>query len=553
MLREVRLLAPVLAPVLALVLALGACNAPDRGPRFRAAGADAPRAGGTLRFSTKDAMTSLDPAIANDEVSLWTLHALVDTLVGFEPGGTRLIPELAERWELSPDGRTYRFWLREGLRYADGTPIVAADLEHALERPLSLADSPFAQLLAGIEGAADVIDRRAQDCTGIRAHGDRELEIRLVAPNAAFLYMMAMKFAAPLPRAYVARAGTPMRRPLASGPYQVEEWSEGTRVVLVRNPHYRDPDRQRIERIVMLENIPRDVQFLMFERGELDTAERLGAPDLIWLLGRQDWAPYVQRVAQTNVYGARMNVRAPPFDDRRVRQALNYAVNKDYMVKLLAGTAVPSHGILPPGMLGRDEALPPYPHDPAKARALLAEAGHGSGLVIDYAVHDDEETLKIASSMQADLAAVGVTMKISMMSFPTLYPLITKDKGGAPFSYMGWTADYPDPRAFIDLKFHSQQINEDGGSLNDTFYANPELDRLLDEARVERDLERRAALYRRAERILYDDAPWIWSYHQVMTEVSQPYVRGYKPHPIWLRDFTTAWLDLGPDGEPVRR
>lgn len=565
MLCAVRLLAPTSMPAprpaaalgaalgAALVLALAACNAPDRGPRFRAAGADAPRAGGTLRFSTMSALTTLDPAIANDDLSLGILHALADTLVAFEPGGTRIVPGLAERWELSPDGRTYRFWLRDGLRYADGTAIVAADLEHAIERPLALPDSPFAQLLAEVEGAADVLEKRQQDCAGIRAIGERELELRLTVPNAAFLYILAMKFTAPLPRAYVARAGGQIRAPLASGPYQVEAWSEGTRLVLARNPHYRDPARQRPERLVMLENIPRDVQFLMFERGELDTAERLSTPDLLWLLGRADWAPYTRRMAQMNVFGARMNVRAPPFNDRRVRQALNYAVNKDYMVKLLAGTAVPAHGILPPGMLGRDEALAPYPHDPAKARALLAEAGHGAGLVLEYPVHDDEEARKIAASIQADLAAVGVTMKISVMAFPTLYPLITTDKGGAPFSYMGWNPDYPDPRALIETKFHSKQINEDGISLNDTFYANPELDRLLDAARVERDAVQRAALYHRAERILYDDAPWIWGYHQLITEVSQPYVRGYQLHPIWARDFTTAWLDLGPDGERLAR
>lgn len=539
--------------LLALALALIACDPPDRGPRFRPAGATSPKAGGTLRFSSKDPLTTLDPAFAQDEVSLWTLHALVDTLVDFEPGGTRLIPRLAERWEISDDGKRYRFWLREGLRYADGTPIVAADLEHALERSLTLADAPFAQLLEGLEGASDVIQKRAQDATGIRANGERELELRLRQPNAALLYFLAMKFTAPLPRAYVAGAGGRVRTPLASGPYRVGEWSEGRRIVLERNPHYRDPDRQRPERIVMLESVPRDVQFLMFERGELDTAERLSPPDLIWLLGREDWAPYRQRIAQMNVFGARMNVRAPPFHDRRVRQAFNYAVNKDHTTKLLAATTTPAHGFVPPGMLGHDATLAPYPCDPAKARALLAEAGHASGLEVEYAVHDDEEARRIAASMQADLKAVGVTMKISVLSFPMLVQLVGRDRGGAPFSYFGWSADYPDPRAFLDANFHSRQISEEGGSMNNTFYANPELDRLLDEAAVELDPERRAALYRRAERILYDDVPWIWNYHQVFTEVSQPYVRGYRLHPIWLRDVTTAWLDLGPDGAPVPR
>src|SRR5205814_7657669 len=129
----------------------------------------------------------------------------------------------------------------------------------------------------------------------------------------------------------------------------------------------------RPERIAMLENVPRDVQLLMFERGELDLAERLSTGDLAWLRGRTDWAPYVHVEAMLNAFGARMDVRRKPFDDRRVRQALNYAVNKDYTTTLLARTTTPSHGILPPGTPGRDDALHPYPHDPARARALLAE------------------------------------------------------------------------------------------------------------------------------------------------------------------------------------
>ncbi len=539
--------------LLALALALIACNAPDRGPRFRAAGAASPQAGGTLRLSMRDAVRSLDPAYTYDEASQWVLHAMADTLVDYEPGSTRLAARLAERWERSSDGRTYRFWLRDGLRYADGTPIVAADFKHALERTLSRADSPFQSFLQDVDGAADLIARKAEGCRGIRVRGERELEIALASPNPAFLSILAMKVAAPLPAAHVRAAGDELRRrPLASGPYRLAAWSEGERLVLERNPHYHDPARQRPERIVILENVPRDVQFLMFERGELDLAERLSAPDLLWLRGRADWAPYLQAQVQMNALGARFDVTRKPFDDRRVRQALNYALNKSYTTKLLTGTTTPAHGILPPGVPGRDDDLPPYPHDPAKARALLAEAGYGAGLRLRYTTIPDEEAGKLAASMQADFAAVGVELEIQLLSFPAYLTQVGKREGGLPFSYQGWIGDFPDPIAFLDAKFHSSRISDEG-SLNDSFYANPELDRLLDAARAELDPEARAAMYRRAERILYDDAPWIWNYHQMMIEVHQPYVRGYRLHPIWLRDLTTAWLDLGPDGEPVRR
>jgi ABC-type transport system substrate-binding protein len=128
----------------------------------------------------------------------------------------------------------------------------------------------------------------------------------------------------------------------------------------------------------------------------------------------------------------------------------------------------------------------------------------------------------------------------------------TGRRDGPPFSKGAFLADFPDPADFFDATFHSRSISEENSN-NTSFYASPELDALLDAARGEPDTGKRDAMYRRAERILYDDAPWIWDYHQWMTEVTQPYVRAYEPHPVWIRDYTRVWLDLGPSGERVPR
>ncbi len=241
----------------------------------------------------------------------------------------------------------------------------------------------------------------------------------------------------------------------------------------------------------------------------------------------------------------------PPFNDRRVRQAFNYAADKDHVVKLLNRGAVASHGLLAPGVLGRDDTLAPYPHDPAKARALLAEAGYANGLSVDYTTTSDDEALTLAASLQSDLREIGVDMHVTVLAWGTYVTTIGKPDG-APFSLGSWSGDFADPVAFFDPRFHSRAITSEN-SVNDTFYANPELDALLDAARVEPDTARRAAIYKRVERILYDDAPWISSYHRLSTEVTQPYVRDYTPHPVWFRDYTSAWLDLDPDGKPVPR
>ena len=537
----------------ALAAALAAaCSPPDRGPRFRPAGATTPRDGGTLRFAVKDQVRTLDPTIANDEVAAYVLHPLFDTLVDFSPDGLDLVPRLAERWEISPDGRVYRFELRPGARFSDGAPITAAHVKYSLERALATADSPFAEYLGDIDGAREVIDGKAAACAGIIADTDHRLVIRLARVDPALLDVLAMPFSTPQRREHTTAAGDQLRRlPDATGPYELASWDEGNRIVLRRRPSYDQPARSHLAEIVMLENVPRDTQFQMFERAELDAAEKLAAPDYLFVMAEPAWQPYLHRSVGMNAFGSRMNVRVKPFDDRRVRQALNYALDKQHTARLLNATTVPAHGILPPGMLGRDPDLAPYPHDLARARALLAEAGYPGGLDLDYLTTNDEETEKVAGSLQSDLAQAGVRVHISVVSWATWQTACGKPDG-APFAFTSWTADFPDPTNFLDPRFHSRSIRASNSS-NDSFYANPELDALLDAARGELEPIRRAALYRRAERILYDDAPWIWDYHRQATEVIQPYVRGFRPHPIWTRDYTSAWLDVGPDGSPVAR
>ena len=544
---------------LVVVLALVACDSTAPGPEWRAAGNARPRDGGTLRFAINGQIATLDPTIGYDDYSGYGLHPLFDTLLGYDPSspsdpakGLALVPHLAESWEVSADGLTYTFQLRPGLQYADGTPIVAADFAYSLERAISTADSPFGPMLADVVGAAELRAGTARHATGITAVDARTLRLQLGQRGVALPYVLTMAFSTPQRSDHVAAAGTALRRELlANGPFMFEQWDEGRRLRLRKNPKYWAAESIHLDAIEVLENVPRDTAYLMFQRGELDSCDKLAAPDYIALRANPLWQGFVFQRAIMNAYGARMNVRVKPFDDRRVRQALNYAVDKEHLVKLLHGAAVASHGLLSPGMFGRDDQLAPYPHDPAKARALLAEAGYAGGLELEFLTQDDFEAETIAESIQGDLAEIGVRVRITKLEWAT-YTTLIGAANGPPFSLATWTGDYPDPTDFFDAVFHSRMIADDNSN-NSSFYSNPELDALLDRARGETDPATRAAMYRRAERILYDDAPWIWGYHQMLTEVVQPYVKGYAPHPVWLRDFTTAWLDLGADGERVKR
>jgi peptide/nickel transport system substrate-binding protein len=195
--------------VLAMLLGLACCTG-DRGPQYRAAGNASPRNGGVLRYATPYNVSTLDPAIAYDEVSWPVLHALFDTLVDYtssvDGNGLGLAPRLAERWTVSPNGLVYTFTLRRSLTFSDGSPVTASDFVYSLQRVRDMADSPFAAMLGEVER--------------ISAQGDRELVIELQRPNAAFIYLMAMPFSTPLSRAHVQRTGDALRsQPLGTGPF----------------------------------------------------------------------------------------------------------------------------------------------------------------------------------------------------------------------------------------------------------------------------------------------------------------------------------------------
>lgn len=536
-----------------LAVAGAACREREAGPRFRGAGAAGPRAGGTLTFSAPAGLPTLDPAIAYDEISAFCLHHVYDTLLGYpsdaDPAAAvRLAPHLADRYTVSPDGLVYRFHLRAGAQFSDGTPLTADDFVFAWRRVLRTPASPFPGFLAPIDGAEAYAARARDDVPGLRADGDT-LEVRLTSPDAAFVYVLAMPFTTPLRAAVTAAHGDDLRRTVVgTGPFVVAAWREGEALELARNPRYWDAPRPYLDRLVFRENLPRGAAFLEFMRGDVDVIDRLAPADWLAIRDQPGWQPYVRVEPQLSTFGARMDVRRPPFDDVRVRRALNFAVDKDRQVRVLHGLGVAAHGMLPPGMLGRDDALAPYPHDPARARALLAEAGYGGGLDLEYVTVQEEYAVRLAQLMQADLAEVGVRVSLKVMSFATFLEAVASPDGPA-FSYTSWLIDYPDPSNFLDARFHSRGI----GATNDGGYARPEVDRLLDSARAVADPAARARAYQAVERLLFDDAPWIWGYHPQIAEVVQPYVRAVRPHPVWVHDFTSAWLDLGPRGQRLHR
>jgi ABC-type transport system substrate-binding protein len=232
-----------------------------------------------------------------------------------------------------------------------------------------------------------------------------------------------------------------------------------------------------------------------------------------------------------------MNCELPPFDDVRVRRAINYAVDKKKLLRLINGRGVLARGILPPSMPGYQTGLQGYPHDPRRARKLLHEAGYGNGFSTTLWVQLDEDSLRLAQGVQQDLRAVGIGLTIRPLAWAPFLQKI-RQRGEVPFFRLAWQADYPDPSNFLETLLHSGNRVAN----NHTFFSDTEFDGLLDSAAGRVDPEIRKGILQAAERRAVDAAPWVFLYHPLSYVIVHPRVRDLQLHPLRPLRFNRVWL-----------
>lgn len=493
-------------------------------------------AGPYLRLADQDDVPTLDPARGYDTSSWQFEEMLFNTLVSYD-AQSHLVPELATGWEVSPDRRTYTFHLRRDVRFTNGRPLVAADLRYSIERVLSpRTRSQGAEFFRVIRGADQCSDTRC-DVPGIETPGPYTIVFHLRVFDPLFLDKLAMPFAAAVPAEAVARWGEDFaRHPVGSGPFMLKEWISGQRLLLVRNPHYFVRGVPRLAGVLRLVGVNDQLAWLKYEAGELDVANIPPAefPRVIRDPRYQSLLRHVTTMA-TNYLG--MNCRMKPFTDRRVRQAMNYAVNKKKLLELINNRGVVAHGFLPPNIPGYDGALPGYPFNPQRARRLLSAAGYPHGFTTTLWVRSDDTALHLAQSIQQDLADVGVHAGIKAIAWGPFLEAV-RTPGLVPSFLLGWQADFPDPSNFLEVLLDSKNI----GSNNDTDYDNPKVDALLAEAARTIERAQRFRLLHMAERVAFADAPWVFLYHPVSYVIVSPRVRDFHLHPLRPARYDHVWL-----------
>ncbi len=465
------------------------------------------RTGGVLRRLWSDPPT-LDPHLSGDTRSAGVVVEIFSGLVALNTD-LQLVPDVADRWEISNDGKTYTFYIRDNARFHDGKPITASDFKWSLERAASPdTASPVADTyLSDIVGVQDVLEGNTTDISGVRVIDDRTLQIEIDAPKAYFLAKMTYPTAYVLDRENVDAGGSSWTdAPNGSGPFRLAEYRVGEVIVLERNENfYLEPPH--LDSVIM--NLAGGQSMAMYENDEIDITS-VGLFELDRVLDPTEPLNKELVIAPPSftTFYIGFNATEPPFDDPKFRQALTHAVDKDLIANEVLSTLVtPAYGVLPPGFPGYNANLEGLQFDPDLARQLLSESKYADAdtrprIVVTVPGTGGSIGLDMEVVIEMWRQELEVEVEIQQVEWATYLQDLNANKFQA-FGGSGWQADYPDPQDFLDILFHTDSKQ------NHTSYSNPELDAILEQARTEPDVERRVELYHQAEDLIVQDAPML--------------------------------------------
>ncbi|MBN1580484.1 MAG: peptide ABC transporter substrate-binding protein [Anaerolineae bacterium] len=459
---------------------------------------------------------TLDPAITQDSTSHQFVNLLFSGLVTLD-ANLQVVPDLAERWEIDDSGTVYTFYLRKNLQFHNGRQLTANDVRYSLERACDPKRGSVQRAQSYLNDIVGVMSRtmgEANEIEGLKVVDDLTLQITIDAPKPYFLAKLTYPTSFVVNRENVEDTSRNwLSQPVGSGPFKMDQNSVNRMVLAAFDEYYRG--RPKLDRVIFEY---RGDQMNKYERGELDVIE-VGAGNIDRVLDPNDPLNAELRVvSQLDVWYIGFNTTIPPFDDRNVRRAFALATNKQGIADIVYNkTVLPAKGILPPGMPGYDPDFDGLPYDPDLAVNEIYEStfGDASELPPIVLTVTGAETGEMLAAMYQEV--LGVEIEVQVVDWGVF--LTGLDAQQYQMFSLGWIADYPDPQNFVDLLFHSNS------AYNHSAYSNIELDALVEAARVEQDNEKRMQLYRQAEALLIEDAPWIPLYHSGGYYLVKPYVK----------------------------
>ena len=477
---------------------------------------------------------TLDPALATDVPSGRAVAYVFDGLTRFTPDA-RLEPALAERWEVSPDGKVYTFHLRRGVRFHDGTPFVARHVVQSFQRvldPATKSTGPW--VLYPVDGARAFADGKAQSIRGLQAPDDSTLRITLERPVAIFLKLLAMPVASIVPDSVAADF---RENPIGTGPWKFVEWRHDDYLLFARNAEYFDgpPKTDSLRARIIREA---STAVAEFEVGNVDLLYVPEAESRRWE-ETDERSAMLESAPALRLWYIGINTTRGPLRDVRVRQAINHAIDVGVILeRLVGGRGSLAAGVIPPVLEGADTTRRPYAHDVNRAKQLLTEAGFPNGIDIELWHSEDATFSRVAQSIQSYLAEAGIRARLVQREAAAMRAAARN--GETDMVLKDWYADYPDAENFLYPLLHTANHGIGG---NVSFYSNPAFDRLVDQSRVELDSARRISLYRQADSIAFVDAPMAFLFFYNELYAVQPWVSGFEVPVIFNgQRWTTAEL-----------
>ena len=478
---------------------------------------------------------SLDPHVATAAYDFRIAVNIYDGLVRNKPGTLEIEPALATEWTISEDGLTYTFTLREGVKFHDGSDFNAEAVKFNFDRMLD-ETHPF------YETGPFPLSFQFSSIEEVRVIDPLTVEFTLSEPFAPFMSNLASPTGLIVSPAAVAQFGKDYgRNPSGTGPFRFEEWESNARVVVSRNADYWD-GAPPLEAVVFRPITDANTRVAEMLSGGIDVLLET-PPDNVATFS-QDANFTVHETTGPHVWYVMLNMKDGPFTDQRVRQAVNYAVNKESLVEnVLQGTASVSAGPIPSAFnWAYNEEVQPYPYDPERARQLLAEAG-AEGAEVTFLVTEGGsgmlDPVPMGTAIQADLAAVGLNVNIETYEWNTFLAEVNPGlEGKADMAEMAWMTTDPDTLPYLTLRTAAWP---DQGGFNSSYYSNEEVDRLLDQARTSTDQAERAELYRQVQAIVHEDAPWLFVANWQQNAVTAASVGNFSLQPdfsLVLRDVT---------------
>ena len=512
-----------------------------------------------LRLNIGEEPVTIDPNLAFDGVSIGVVRELYSGLLAFDKD-LNLVPALASEVPsqsnggISADGLTYTFKLREDVKWSDGQPITAADVEYSVKRLLDPEiASAYAPVYFDITGAAEYtmamgdpenptpVDEatlsQLRDAVGVEAVDEHTLRITLVQPRYTLVYLAAIWSIYPLRQDIVEGLGDAWTEPgkhVSSGPFVLSEWAHNDHMTLTPNPYWYG-EQPKLQKLVLKMIGDPNAAYAAYLNGELDVVA-VPPSNIKSAEGDSNLSQQLVRSVDMGTNAYEFNVNAPPFDNPKVRQAFAMAIDREAFVdKVLFGVGEVAYSLIPPGTAGYDPSVgQELAYDPQKAKELLAEAGYGDGNLPEVSIQfaDVGGTQLDAEFAQGQLEQnLGVEVKLEPLE-PRAFAA-TVMQGQFMIVPMGWGADYPDPDSWLPQNFGTE-----GGS-NFAGYSNAEFDALVQQAVAEPDPEKRLALWSQAQQLLVDDAAAIFVSYRERVRLVKPYVK----------NLILTGMDAGLDGE----